>query len=179
LEFFENKKAQTISADKITSELLETKKIQSKLIKKFGKTAVKHNKANKEFIAKKVFTDEKNRIWLENFLHPLIIEEIENRIKKAKQKIIVVEAPLLFESKIENLFDLIICIYASQRNQIQRAKKRGYAKKEFLQREKNQIDLNKKALLSDIIIINDTSIKDLKKKIENLYKIFDKNLSQR
>ncbi len=165
LKLFKSCGAMTISADDISAKILSADRIvKAKVNKKFGKNITKKQ------LADKIFANKKDKAWLEKLLHPAIIKQAEKQIKKSKKKIIIFEAPLLFEAKIQKMFDLTICVFADDKIRIKRALKRDFTKAEFSRRNKNQILLSKKAMMSDIIIDNNGSTKILKQKIKNLNK---------
>lgn len=168
LKFFKSNGAMTISADDISAKILSADEIvKAKIYKKFGKSITKKQ------LADKIFANKRDRVWLEKLLHPKIILEAKKQIKKSKKRVIIFEAPILFEAKIQNMFNLTICIFADDKIRQKRALKRGFSRAEFTKRNKNQISLTKKSMMSDIIIDNNTNTKILKQKIKNLNKVLE------
>ena len=141
--------------------------------------AAKHFALNAEKIKKYFGTDDKKQIaacvfknpasrkWLESLLHPAAIKEAKQIIKNAGQKIIVFDAPLLFEAGLGNSFDLTICIYAAYDIRLCRA---AFAVADFKARDGAQLPLDFKAANADIVIYNEGAKKDLEAKISKVYK---------
>ena len=93
--------------------------------KKFYKNNALKNKIKKEFgtldrkkIKKIVFDDSKKLKKLNAIAHPTIIKTIKKEIKRIKNKKIIVDVPLLFESKIEKMFDKIIVVDCDKNKQV-------------------------------------------------------------
>ncbi|OGF48692.1 MAG: dephospho-CoA kinase, partial [Candidatus Firestonebacteria bacterium GWA2_43_8] len=108
--------------------------------------------------------------------HPLIISTMKKDIAafKKKARVVLFEAPLLFEARMQKMADIIVVVASSQKSQIKRFVKKGYSKSETLRRIKAQIPLKTKIKNADIVIYNDGSVKDLKKSVKELTVIIKK-----
>jgi dephospho-CoA kinase len=126
---------------------------------------------NRKEIAEKIFENAARRKWLENLLHPLIAEEAKFIIANTGKKVIVFDAPLLFESGFDDAFDLTICVYAGYVNRLKRALLKGFTREDFKRRDDAQILLESKAQRADIVLYNNSDRKDLQQKIHKLYKM--------
>ena len=162
-----------IDSDKIAHQVLTYDDVIDKIKKEFGEQ-ISDQKGNidRKKLGSIVFEDDKKRKLLESITHPKIFSLIDNKIKEYeenKENIIVLDAPLLFETSLDKKVDEIWVVYASKETQIQRIKERDKLnKKEAIQRINAQMDLDKKAENADIVINNEGSIKKLKKKITKL-----------
>jgi len=150
------------------------------------------NKIKKEFITLDrnkikniVFNDSKRLIKLNKITHPIIIKAIKKEIstiikeynknnnKKLKNgnKInvnIVIDIPLLFEAKIQNMFDKIIVVKCSKKEQIKRIlKTKKYNKKEIKNIINSQMPLKEKIKKADFVI-NNESLADLTRQIKKI-----------
>ncbi len=68
-----------------------------------------------------VFSNRREKKWLEAILHPLIYERTENQIERHRSaKYVIVVIPLLFEANFETLVDRILVVDCSERTQIGR-----------------------------------------------------------
>lgn len=172
-ELFRKLGAYVIDADKIVNELLTTSSIKEEIEKLFGKEAVKNGKVDKKFIADIVFENPFMRIYLENILHPKVFERIEEEIKKiplnGEPKIVVIEAPLIFERGYQNRFDFIVTVYTSEEIAIERLKQKGISEKEIKRRFKSQFPIEMKKSKSDFIIDNSKSIEETKAQVEEIF----------
>ncbi len=160
------KKYPIFSADLIVKNLYKKKFYLKMLQKKF-----KINRpSNIKDQIKKIVLDKKNNLkLLEKITHPLVRLEMKKFIQKNKnKKIIILEIPLLVESKLMKYFDVVIFISASKRNRLKRYLKKGGKKSIFLALDKRQIKEDVKKKYCDHIIVNNKSFIFLNKKIFNI-----------
>jgi len=163
-----------ISCDNIVAELLEKDRIKKELVKIFGNEVVKNGKVDKKKIAEVIFTDCEKKEKLENLIHPLVFkridEEIEKNVDRIKKKgIIVVEIPLLFETKSEKKFDYVIVVNASP-DIIKSRLKGKLSEREIELIWKNQLPLKFKEKNADYVINNSGSIHQTEKYVKKLIK---------
>lgn len=164
-----------IYADAVSKELTGPGKLLLKKIAgKFGSSVIKKDGSlNRKKLAAIVFTSSKKRILLEKLTHPAIIAEIKLRaaklLKNSKQPVIV-EAPLLFEARLENIFDRIIVVWSPEKLQIKRLRDRnGMGMISALNRLRAQIPLNKKLKLADFVIDNSKTIPATRKQVKTIF----------
>ena len=111
---------------------------------------------------------------LNGIVHPLVINRCremieEYRVEKACPAI-VLDAALLFETELGSWCDAVIFVAAKAEIRSQRvAQKRGWSEKQWQDREKSQILLDKKANMSDYIVENNSSKTDLRCHIQELF----------
>lgn len=106
-------------------------------------------------LGKLVFYDEKMRKKLEGVLHPQIAKEIEKFDG-------IVAIPLLFEAKMEYLFDKIIMVYTDDEIRLERLMKRNnFTEQEAKARMNSQISQDEKVDLCDLVIYNNGTIEEL------------------
>lgn len=122
-------------------------------------------------IAYLVFTDLKKRRRLEKILHPQIIQELKRNLSKARGPIRIVEVPLLFEKKLDKLFDASILTRAPVQLIFGRLKKKGYTARSVRARLRWQLSDLKKRKKVDFILDNNTnnSIRFLTKQVQTIY----------
>lgn len=113
-----------ILSDLITRRLLEKNEINYKLVVGyFGKEILDNEKnIDRSKLKKIILEDEKKRLKLNSLTHPNIMKEIkkqaEEAMKKgAKDNLVFIEIPLLYETGLEDFFDdiwLIDCFVNTQ-----------------------------------------------------------------
>ncbi len=171
-EYLKNKKFVVINADDLSKELLtNNKKIKDQVLETFGPDSYKNNKPDKKYLSEIVFSDPENVYKINSILHPVVIEEINKLIEKysTTEKIIFVEAALIYEAEMENLFDYVILITADEKTRMQRkAKNDNMSEEEFLKRNENQITDAEKKKAADFVFENNSSINELQKKADIL-----------
>ena len=101
----------------------------------------------------------------------LIVEEIEAARSSGRYKVIVIDAALIYEINIENMFDAVIVVAAFMKNRIDRiAKRDGHTRKHITDRIRNQIPIEDKIKWADFVIENNGTLNETEQKSKELYK---------
>jgi dephospho-CoA kinase len=156
-------------ADLIARELyLKDKKLLKQLVKVCSKNILDFKgiiilPKLREFI----FSNKKNYEQINSIVHPVVINYLKKEIQKAKEKVIIIEAALIFESKFNQEMDYVITVYSNKKTRLERMKKRDVMRKSEVEKiMKFQMDEKKKIRKSDFVIINNKSKEDLVKQVE-------------
>jgi len=160
-----------IDADKIAHKVLIREDVKQKLVNKFSNSVLDSDgNINRKKLGQIVFDDKKKLRELEEITHPKILDIIKKKIDNYdKQELIVLDAPLLFETSLDEIVDETWVVYTGQETQIERLKSRdGLEREEALKRIKAQMPLAIKKEKADILIENEGSIQALKDKINKL-----------
>ena len=158
----------TIDADKIAHKLLDEN--SNKIIEMFGKQYVENGKVLRKELGKIIFSNEKNKLKLEALLHPLIKEEIikESKIYEEQNKPYFVDIPLFFE-KMHYPIPKSLVIYTPKELQVQRLMKRdNINEQEAKLKISNQMDIEEKKNLADMVIDNSKDLKHLQNEVEKI-----------
>ncbi len=114
-------KVPVFDADKRIKQILNSEKIKQEIQKKWPQV-LKENKINKSKLKSIIFSDKYEKIRLEKLLYPYL--EIEkNKFEKInyKKNILVYDVPLIYETKTEKQYDLILltnCDLTLQRKRV-------------------------------------------------------------
>ena len=163
-----------IFADEIAKEILANDpSVKELIIKEFGKEAFPDDKLDRKYLADKVFPDPLNVAIINTIIHPPTIEKIESLMKSEllKQNIVFVEAALIYESELEDMFDLIVLITADEETKKKRKMAQGMSESDFMMRLQNQIKDEEKAKIADFIFTNTGEKKDLSQKADLFLKL--------
>ena len=80
-----------------------------------------------------------------------------------------ISIPLLFEAKMEDLFDKVLFVYTNDDIRLQRLMKRNnYTKEYAIVRMNSQISQDEKVKLADWVIYNNSTVEDLRKMVVNV-----------
>ncbi|MCX8189768.1 MAG: dephospho-CoA kinase [Candidatus Diapherotrites archaeon] len=146
-----------IDCDDIAKSVYDMPIVKKELKRSFGT-------AEQKEIAKIVFKDYEKRKILESILQPRILRKLKKELASLKRnETIFVEAPLLYEGSIENLFDYVVVVRASRKKQMERLIKRGYSKEEAILRIRSQMPLYQKIKKANFVVNGDKSKKQLKR----------------
>lgn len=170
-KFAEDAKYPLLKADEISKNILNTdKEVQEIIIEKFGKQSFVKGKPDVKYLAAEIFSDPVKLSILESILHPRVIESINRSITilEEKSKIVFVEAALIYEADMEDMFDYVVLITAHKDLRLARKISSGITEEDFNKRESNQIPEIEKKKRADFIFSNDGSVEDLKSKFNLL-----------
>tara|TARA_B100001121_G_scaffold307270_1_gene328374 strand:- start:1309 stop:1896 length:588 start_codon:yes stop_codon:yes gene_type:complete len=131
---------------------------------------VKSFPISKSQLIKAINEDKKNLKKISSVVHPLVRKKMKLFLNKNKKnKIIVLDIPLLIENKLYSNRDILIFVKSNQNKIINRLKKRkNYNEKIILNLRKNQANLLKKRKLANYIVDNNFSPNIMRKKIKYL-----------
>ncbi|GAA6988676.1 dephospho-CoA kinase [Helicobacter pylori] len=169
IKILESQGYKILDADKIAHQLLQ--EYRFKIAQHFGSEILEMGILNRKKLGTIVFQKANELKWLEDFLHPLIRECM---LKKAYEleknhQAYFLDIPLFFEVGGKKRYPVskVVLIYAPRALQIERLLERDKLKEaEILQRLACQMDIEQKRAMSDYIIDNSSSLKDLAKQVE-------------
>lgn len=159
----------TISADEVYHQMIKpSMSLFNSLIEEWGRDILDiDGNIDRNKLGKIVFFDPVKLKRLNEITHPAIIGEIKKTISENKNRDIVVEIPLLFETKCEYLVDVIWYVDISKENRISRLMNRNNISREEaikkIEKYKYYGDL------ADVIIYNDGTFEDLKNRVVKLW----------
>ena len=113
---------------------------------------------------------------IEEIIHPLLIRSREEFIKKNKKdKLLIFDIPLLYETKAYIWLDYVINVFCSEKNQIERLKKReNFDIKKINYLISKQISVNQKNKKADYVINTDQDLKQVERQVINFLETMGK-----
>ena len=164
-----------VDADQISRSLLAPGSIYvAKLVSIFGDWMIDSDgNVDRKKLGEKIFSSPELRIQLEQFLHPLIKEEIHRLIKEyraQKVDLLVLDIPLLFEGAYwQSRVDQVWLVDLSEKVQLARIINRDDLIEEGAKRRiEAQMPLRDKRILANVIIENNGTFEELEKKVGQL-----------
>jgi dephospho-CoA kinase len=164
-------------ADKVAHQLMEPEKPAWKsIVAHFGTKILDSDKTiNRNVLGAIIFTNTKERLYLNNILHPIVMEEKKKIVKKlrdeGKYKIFVSVAALTIEAGFVDFFDKIVVVYCDRATQLKRLMKRdNLIQKEAQKKISSQIPSEDKLIVADYIINTYGSIKQTVEQAEQIYR---------
>ncbi|MDF2722333.1 MAG: dephospho-CoA kinase [Paenibacillus sp.] len=129
---------------------------------------------NRKALGAIVFQDASARRDLEHILHPRIRATMRERMEQANRdtpdKLVVVDVPLLFESKLQAMFDETLLVYVPRQVQLMRLMARDKLTEEQAEsRLKAQMPIEDKRELADTIIDNSGTLEQTEKQVGEFY----------
>lgn len=166
-----------LNADDLAKELMVSDEdIRRQLVEIFGEqTFDEKGTLNRAYLADEAF--QKGRVQeLNAIVHPKLPAVVKQRMQRAAQKgfkVGVYEAALLLESKNLGLFDHLVLVLADEDRRLQWVRERDNAsRRDVKSRIDNQRNFEEVTNRVDLVIRNEGTLEDLKKKAEVVYNSF-------
>ncbi|MDQ0157260.1 dephospho-CoA kinase [Robertmurraya andreesenii] len=127
---------------------------------------------NRAKLGEIIFNDEEKRQKLNSIVHPDVRRRMLNKREEAihkGEKLIIMDIPLLFESKLTGMVEKVLLVYVDEQTQLQRLMERNqFTEEEALARIRSQMPLKDKVPLSDAIINNNGSIEETEAQLNQI-----------
>lgn len=165
---------QVIDCDKISHDIiLKGTKAYDQIINEFGDGFIDdEGQINRKKLGKLVFNDLKAKKVLEAITHPIIKEELNKQINDSNEELLFVETPLLYEAKLEEIFDYVICVFLPKKIQVERLIVREGIDEDYaLAKIHSQMDLYMKKTLADFVVDSRGSFEQTKMQVDNIINI--------
>jgi len=155
-----------IDADKISHKILDESKEWVK--ETFGEEFVTQKGVDRKKLGSLIFSNQKMKKILEDYLHPKIKKAIEEESQKQDSFKFpyLIDIPLFFENNNYPIEKSVV-VYTPKEIQLERfVKRNGFSKEESLKRINSQLDIEKKKQLSTWVIDNSKDLKHLQIQVE-------------
>lgn len=174
-EFFKRKGARVFDADvEAKLILLRLKGVQKAVIAAFGETVLNEvGELDFQRLARHAFANADRQRQLNEIMHPEVILAADKAMILAEQdgvEMFILDAPLLFEAKLEEYLDLTVVVIADRQVRIKRALERGnLTEEDILRRIQLQMPDKEKLARADLVVTNNGTLEQLQAELEALY----------
>jgi dephospho-CoA kinase len=169
-----------IDADVIAREVvLPGKDAYEKIVAYFGSEVLHADQTiNRAELGEIIFNDDEKRLKLNEIVHPAVRLEMKKQAAayiSTGHNLVVMDIPLLFESKLTHMVEETWLVYTTPTIQLQRLMMRDdYTEKQALSRIQSQMPIDEKKLLADVVINNNGTKAELEGKIKSLLNKYTK-----
>ncbi|MCH8024244.1 MAG: dephospho-CoA kinase [Candidatus Marinimicrobia bacterium] len=173
--FFKQKGARVFDADlEAKLILLHSEGVQKAVIAAFGDTVLNEvGELDFQRLARHAFANSDRQRQLNEIMHPEVILAADKAMILAEQDgvaMFILDAPLLFEAKLEEYLDLTVVVIADQQVRIKRALERGnLTEEDILRRIQLQMPDKEKLARADLVVTNNGTLEQLQAELEALY----------
>jgi len=170
LSMFSQLGAVTISSDEVVHSLYQKPELRGEVARRFGPDVLDNEgRLDRSRLVEAVRGRGDELRWLEALTHPRVKEEIQRRIEEAPPGAVVVcEVPLLFESRCEDMFDLIVTVEASAENRRRRSV-HSFDEALFSELEGLQAASEERMAGSDLVFLNEGDLAGLRAFVAHVY----------
>lgn len=169
--------ANLIDLDKIAREVVEPgQPALHAIAERFGQAVLQPDGSlDRKKLGAVVFSDLEERKALEAITHPAIRAVMKERMARYEaeepDRLVVVDVPLLFESRLESYFEQVMVVYVPRETQLRRLIERDVlTPEEAEKRLAAQMDIEEKKRRADILIHNTGTPEDTDRQIDRFWR---------
>ncbi|MFL2707345.1 MAG: dephospho-CoA kinase [Gammaproteobacteria bacterium] len=166
-KYFNELGIDVIDADDISRSILDdNKKARELFLNNFGDKFLNNNKIDRNLLRSEIFKNPDKKHILESIIHPIVREELSKFVEQSKSIYKIIMVPLIFETSSKDFYNKIIVVDCDQEHQIDRASLRdNKSEKDIENIIKNQATRDQRLSIADEIIINNSTLDNLKTQV--------------
>ena len=166
-KYFNELGIDVIDADDISRSILDNnKKARELFLNNFGDKFLNNNKIDRNLLRSEIFKNPDKKHILESIIHPIVREELSKFIEQSKSIYKIIMVPLIFETSSKDFYNKIIVVDCDQEHQINRASLRdNKSEKDIENIIKNQATRDQRLSIADEIILNNSTLDNLKTQV--------------
>jgi len=174
-DYFKSLDIVVVDADVVSRQVVEPgTEALGKIAEKFDKDILNSDGTlNRRVLRNIIFNNPNEKQWLENLLHPLIGLETARQLQNSQSAYTVFVSPLLIEIGQYKMTNRILVVDAPENLQVSRTVERDDTQAENVQAIMDtQATRQRRLEMADDVILNDSDINSLHKKIDDLHNLY-------
>jgi dephospho-CoA kinase len=129
-----------------------------------------NGRLNRELLRIEIFSNQKEKEWLETLLHPLIAELTVTRIDQCTSPYCILVSPLLLETEQYKLAQRVLIVDVCEKTQIERARQRDQSNSSTIESIINsQMGRQDRLSKADDVINNEQTLDVVKLRVASLH----------
>ncbi|TKE95694.1 dephospho-CoA kinase [Vibrio kanaloae] len=125
---------------------------------------------NRSKLREQIFSDAKEKQWLNDLLHPMIRNKIDSDLSKVTSPYALLVAPLLVENQMQGMADRVLIVDVPSEVQIERTMNRdNVSREQVVSILKSQASREQRLAIADDVIENHTKNQELLPQITDLH----------
>ncbi|WP_462173357.1 dephospho-CoA kinase [Pseudoalteromonas xiamenensis] len=172
---FERLGIEVIDADIIARDVVAVGSAALEQIKlHFGETILQHDGTlNRAKLRERIFSNELEKHWLNNLLHPLIREKTLMALSSSQSPYSILAAPLLFENQLQKFCQRTLLVDVPEEIQLIRTVERDQVSEQQVKAIISaQMSRNEKRALADDILDNSNALSQTYTKLKELHEFY-------
>lgn len=173
----QNYKVKIIDADKVVRRLSKKGSEYLKdIVNKFGQEILdEQGELDRYKLSELIYNDQKKRELLNESTFNYVVKEIKREVEEEKEiNTIIIDAPLLFESKLNEICDIVIGVISEKKMQIERIMVRDLITFEQAEKRLEAQQANEFYIQNcDVIIQNNNDFMKIEKRVEMMAKHYN------
>lgn len=146
----------------------------AQIVAHFGDDVLRESgELDRATLRQRIFQRPEDRRWLERLLHPLIRQEVDNRLAQAGSPYAVLVSPLLIEAGRRERVRRLLVVDAPEALQLQRAMRRDGAEEGQVRAIlAAQARREERLKCADDVLVNDRDLAHLRREVERLHRFY-------
>ncbi len=148
------------------------------ILREFGNDILLEDKSiNRDALGEVIFNDSSKKAVLNSIVHPHVFKAMEQEKNTAGRthKVVILDVPLLFETKMDKDLDAVIVVYTPKEIQLERLIKRdNLAPDQARARIASQLSIEDKKQMASIVVDNSGGVDDTRQQVQAFYKTLAK-----
>ncbi|MDR9468947.1 dephospho-CoA kinase [Marinospirillum sp.] len=176
-DFFAELGVQVIDADVLARQALELgSPLLNKVYQQLGQDLQQADGSlDRAALRVRVFNDRKQKIWLEQLIHPWVREQIIQAINSFSGDYLILSSPLLLESHQDQLVDRVLVVDLPEELQVERTCQRDNNQRDLVEKiMNNQLSRKERLARADDVLDNSQGLNELKKQVNYWHEIYQK-----
>lgn len=170
LAMFRELGAFTVDSDEVVRSLLGEGQVLERLRQVLGDAAFdSRGQIVRQKVSDMIFSDPARRRAVEDILHPLVFERVEDILNEERPEMAVVEAPLIFERGYEGRFHKTVVVYTSEQTALKRLLKAGVTRQDALRRLSCQMPAAEKVKRADFAVDNGGAWEETRDQVREIF----------
>ena len=161
-DLFKSLGVPVFDSDREAKLLYDLPEVRQKMVERFGANIYNEEGAlDRRLMASKVFADACALGYVESVLYPVLNKRFSEWADQQGTPYVLYESALIFEKHLEEMFDAIIVVAASESVRIRRVMTRDHCTEEqVLARMAMQLPQSEKVTKADYVIVHDEDDED-------------------
>lgn len=163
-----------ICADALVKSIYQTNEAVE-FISKIAPNAIDNNKIDFSCLREMFFHSDSFKLEIETFIYSRLEAQFKRELTKfTMAKHVIYDAPVLFEKDLADRVDLVVCVYAPRKVQLERLIARDGSSEDLANKILDaQYDIEEKKHRADIIVHNTGDLTLLEREVDNLIPKFE------
>ncbi|MGQ9631947.1 MAG: dephospho-CoA kinase [bacterium] len=164
-----------VDADVIAREVVKPRRrAWREIVKHFGKEILQEDGTiDRRKLGRIVFSDKRKLQILNDIVHPEVYRRMWKAVEVARrnrERLVILDVPLLFESPSPYKFDKIIVVYSDEKSQLDRLTQRSkLSREEALSRIRAQMPLDEKLARADYVVDNCGTLEETAQQVRRIW----------
>ncbi len=166
-----------IDADKIVKKMSASgEEYYNQIVSMFGKEVLQEDQElDRAKLAGIVFVNEEKRELLNQITYKYVVEEIKKQAKESKSDFVIIDAPLLIESKLNEICDVVISVIADRETKLKRIVERDNLDENAAKVRLNAQNPDEFYIKNSNLVIVNNKI-DLERQVREIIELLDSNI---